>query len=139
MKIGAINVAVGGATLILGAVFGFWLGFSLDPFLEQGFYAMTLERVLLRAGHTHGMPIALLNLIVGGLVDHLNLRSRWRRYCSWLAIGALIMPLGLILRGLSGGSMLFVPVVGLGALSLMACAAILLWGSLSPTSQNPPA
>lgn len=41
------------------------------------------------------------------------------------------MPLGLLLRGLAGGSMTFAPVVMIGAICFIASAAIMIKGAIA--------
>jgi hypothetical protein len=87
--------------------------------------------MLMKAGHTHGMPMAFYNLIIGVMVDRLALTEKGKKYLSMLALGAFIMPLGLLLRGLTGGSMTFIPVVMIGAICFLASAAIMLKGAIA--------
>lgn len=129
MKFGRVNIVVGAIVVFLSTLGGFALGFTMDPFFEKGFYAIPLTRVLLKAGHTHSMPFALYNIIIGSLVDRLPLTDPWKKRCSWFTALTLIMPLGLILRGMTGGALTFAPVVLIGALFFVGSAAILIKGS----------
>ena len=130
MQYGRLNVIVGGIAIFVAAFGGFALGFTLDPFLEKGFYELPLWRLLLRAGHTHGMPFALYNLIIGVLLGHLVLSDKWKRACSVFGALTLIMPIGLVLRGLTGGATTFVPVVLVGALCFLASAVLIIVGAI---------
>ncbi len=131
-----LNVIVGGIAIFVAAIGGFGLGFSLDPFFPKGFYEIPLWRLLLRAGHTHGMPFALYNLIIGLLLGQLVLSDKWKRICSVCGALALIMPIGLVLRGVTGGAMTFAPVALIGAFFFLVSAAIVIAGAIpagSPT------
>lgn len=107
------------------------LGFTMDAYFSRGVYAMPLPRVLLKAGHTHNMPFALYNLIYGSLIDCLSLNDTWKRRGSRLAMLAFIMPVGLVMRGVTDGAMTFAPVVMIGAVCLLASAAILIKGAVN--------
>ncbi|MCU0598760.1 MAG: hypothetical protein MUE70_05800 [Desulfobacterales bacterium] len=131
MKFGRKNIIAGGIVIFIGAFGGFVLGFSVDPYFEKGFYAMTLSRFLLRAGHSHGMPFALYNLILGGLIDRLSLSEKLKKWCSTLGVLAFLMPIGLILRGLTGGAMTYAPVVLLGAIFFLSSAGLMVYGGLN--------
>jgi hypothetical protein len=131
MKFGYRNIVAGCAILFLGAVGGFALGLTLDHFLDKGFYAIPLNRLLIKAGHTHGMPFALYNIIIGSLVDRLALDDAWKKRCSSAALLAFLMPVGLILRGLDNGAPTFAVVVFFGALFFLTSAGIVIKGALA--------
>jgi hypothetical protein len=124
-------VIVGGVAILLGALGGFVLGFSQEPFFEGGFYTMPYGRFFLRGAHTHGMPFALYSLIIGLMLDRLVLTEKWKKYCSLLVVLAFVMPIGLILRGATGGATTFAPVVLLGALCFLASIVIVIKGAVS--------
>lgn len=136
MNYGRLNVIAGGIAILIGGIGGFCLGFSMDPYFEKGFYAIPLARMFIKAGHTHGMPFALYNIIVGLLLGQLVLSDKWKRVCSVLAILAFFMPIGLILRGVTGGAMTFAPVALAGALCFLASAVIIIIGALSAGPKN---
>ena len=92
---------------------------------------MPLTRALMKAGHTHGMPFALYNLIFGSLIDRLALDDAWKKRGSLIAMLAFIMPVGLVLRGLAGGTMALAPVVMVGATCFLASAAVLIKGAVN--------
>ncbi len=131
MKYGRTNIIAGGIVIFAAAIGGFALGFTMNAYFEKGFYAIPLTRLLLKAGHTHGMPFALYNLLVGSLVDRMALDDKWKKICSVAAVLAFVMPLGLILRGLTGGAMTFAPVVALGALFFLISVGVLIKGAVS--------
>ena len=83
LSYGRPNVIIGGIAIFVAAAGGMVLGFTMDAYFPQGFYALPLTRVLMKAGHTHGMPFALYNLIYGSLIDRLALDGKWKkRGCS---------------------------------------------------------
>ncbi|MFC1824237.1 hypothetical protein ACFL9T_16115 [Thermodesulfobacteriota bacterium] len=129
MNFGRRNIIAGGIVIFLGAIGGFALGFTLDPFFEKGFYALPMGRMLLKAGHTHGMPFALYNIIIGVLVDKLAITDKGKKACSIFTLLAFIMPVGLVLRGITDGAMTFAPVVLVGALCFLISAAIMIKGT----------
>lgn len=138
MTYGRLNIIAGGIVIFLGAAGGFALGFTLDPYFEKGFYALPLTRFLVKAGHTHGMPFALYNILIGSLVDRLALTDAWKRRCSLAALLAFIMPVGLILRGVDNGAMRLAPVVALGAFCFLASVGIMIKGAAAGSSRNEP-
>jgi hypothetical protein len=129
MRQGRINILAGCVGILLAAVGGFCLGFSMDPYFDKGFYALPLGRYLLKAGHTHGMPIALYNLIIGSLLENLKLTDTGKKWCSRLAVCAFIMPIGLVLRGITDGAMTFAPVVLLGAFCFLSSIVMVMKGA----------
>ena len=130
MRHGRINIIAGCVGILLAGVSGFCLGFSMDPYFDKGFYAVPLGRYLLKAGHTHGMQIALYNLIIGSLLENLALTDRVKKWCSTLAVLAFIMPIGLVLRGLTDGAMTFAPVVLLGSLCFLTSVVMVMKGAV---------
>ena len=65
------------------------------------------------------------------LVDRLALEEKWKNRCSLLALLSFIMPVGLILRGMTDGAMLFAPVALIGALCFLLSAAVMIKGAVS--------
>ncbi len=88
-----------------------------------------LSRAFLKAGHTHGQPIAMYNLIFALLIGKVALSDRSRKIASWLAALSMIFPIGMLLRGLTGGAMTFAPVAMFGVICFVASAGFLLAGS----------
>lgn len=131
MSSGRLNIIAGGIGIVLAGLGGFALGFTMDPYFEKGFYAIPLGRVLLKAGHTHGLPIAFYNIIIGSLLDRLALSDKWKKICSIFTILSFIMPIGLLLRGITDGAMTFAPVVLIGSLCFFISALIMVKGAIS--------
>jgi uncharacterized membrane protein len=131
MKFGRLNIIAGGVVIFIAGFGGFALGFTMESHFSQGFYALPFARALMKAGHSHGMPLALYNLIIGVMVDRLALDDKLKKRLSLLAMGTFIMPVGLLLRGLAGGSEALAPVVLVGALCLFSSAGIMIKGALA--------
>ena len=131
MSSGRLNIIAGGVAIVFAGLGGFALGFTMDPYFEKGFYAIPLGRVLLKAGHTHGLPIAFYNIIIGSLLDRLTLSDKWKKICSIFTILSFIMPVGLLLRGITDGAMTFAPVVLIGSLCFFISALIMVKGAIS--------
>lgn len=131
MSSGRLNIIAGGVVIVLAGLGGFVLGFTMNPYFEKGFYAIPLGRVLLKAGHTHGLPIAFYNIIIGSLLDRLTLSDKWKKICSIFTILSFIMPVGLLLRGITDGAMTFAPVVLIGSLCFFISALIMVRGAIS--------
>lgn len=136
MNYGRMNLIVGGVVIFFGTIGGFALGFTMFPYFEQGFYALPIGRLLLKAGHTHGMPFAFYNIIIGALVDRLALNDKWKKRCSLFTLLSFIMPIGLILRGLTEGAMTFAPVVLIGSICFLISAGIMIKGAINIKIEN---
>lgn len=126
MTIGERNITAGAIVLILAACFGFYLGFSIDAHLSDRIYMMSIDRVLLRGGHTHGMLTGLFNLVLGLILLKGTGTRKIRNMASWLGLGSFLLPVGLILRGLTHASLTFAPVALAGALCLIGSLIMLL-------------
>ncbi len=129
MKFGKLNLIVGAVGIVLASIGGIALGMTYNDLYKEGYYMIELSRSLLKAGHTHGQPLAFYNLIFALLIGKVSLSDRSRKIASWSAALAMIMPIGLILRGLTGGAMTFAPVAIFGGLSFVLSAGFLLAGS----------
>ncbi len=133
---GRLNIIVGGLALLCGGIGGFFLGFSMDGHFDQGFYTMPYTRALLKGAHTHMMPLAIYNLVIGMLLTRLALSDKQKKILSISGACSLIMALGLLLRGLDGGKMTFAPVVMIGVLGLFVSAALVVKGALGEKSKT---
>ncbi|MDH5511185.1 MAG: hypothetical protein OEZ32_12660 [Nitrospinota bacterium] len=130
MKFGRSNLITGSVVIIIATLGAFALGATLDPNFQEGFYKQSHNRLLMRAGHTHGMLFAYFNLIVALLVNKLALGDKGKKWLSILAIGAFLTPLGVFTRGLLGGTEALMPVVAIGAICYLGCAGLILKGAL---------
>jgi hypothetical protein len=130
MRFGRVNVVAGALGLLVGSLGGLVLGATFDQHaVKDGFHLLTLARFYLREGHSHTMPISLLNLIVGMLLDRLALSDRLKRACSWLTVLALVLPLGLAAKGAAGAPASFPPIGIIGALGFVGAVLLLIVGS----------
>ena len=131
MKFGRANVVAGAAGLLLAGLGGMALGLTFDTYsVKDGNHLLSIVRFYLREGHSHGMPIALFNLIAGSLVDRLGLGDRSKRLCSIAAIAGFMLPLGLALKGACGAPSSFPPIGLIGVFGLLTSACFLLVGAL---------
>jgi hypothetical protein len=129
MTHGRTNVVAGGIGLLLCALGGMALGMTFDQYaVKDGAHVLSLTRFYLREGHSHGMPISLLNLVVGLAVDRLALSDRLKRACSWLALAAFLLPLGLAAKGAAGAPASFPPIGLLGVAGFVGAALLLVAG-----------
>lgn len=124
-----LNLLVGGLGIVVASLGGFALGVGHASFFAEGFYKIDLVRALLKDAHNHGQPFAFFNLIVGILLPHLALGERARAWLSYLAAASLLLPLGLLARGMAGGSMAFAPFTFAGGLAFLAAAALVSLGA----------
>jgi len=131
MKFGRVNVVAGAVGLLLAGLGGMALGLTFDTYcVRDGNYLLSIVRFYLREGHSHGMPIALFNLVVGSLVDRLGLADRSKRLCSITAIVGFVLPFGLALKGASGAPSNFPPIGLIGVFGLLTSVCFLLVGAL---------
>jgi hypothetical protein len=68
MITGRFNILLGLSAMVVAAIAGFALGQSLEPYYESGYGQIPLWRYLTKAGHTHGMPFGLINIVFGLLI-----------------------------------------------------------------------
>jgi hypothetical protein len=131
MRFGRMNVVAGAVGLLLAALGGMALGVTFDTYsVKDGNHLLSIVRFYLREGHSHGMPIALFNLVVGSLVDRLGLADRSKRLCSIAAMVGMVLPVGLALKGASGAPSSFPPIGLIGVFGMLASVCFLLVGAL---------
>jgi hypothetical protein len=130
MRYGRLNIIIGSIVIVLGGIGGFILGGTLEKVVTDGSYAIPFARIFSRGGHTHGLLFAFYNLIIGLLVDRLRFSDGMKRATSLLAAFALLMSIGLLLRGLDGGGITFAPVGLLGGLLFIVSAVFVLVGAI---------
>jgi len=128
MRYGRLNIMIGAAALVIGGIGGFMLGVTLESVLKDGAYSIPFARIFTRGGHTHGLIFAFYNLIVGVMVDRLNFSDKMKRATSILAALTLVMSIGLLLRGFTGGAMTFAPVGFLGGAIFIVSAVFIFIG-----------
>ncbi len=128
MKYGRLNIIIGSIVIVAGGIGGFLLGGTMDAFMKDGVYSMTYVRIFLRGSHTHGLLMAFYNLIFGMLIDSLGLSDKSKRTGSIIAVCALLLPVGLGLRGLTEGSMIFAPVALAGGVFFIISSLFIMTG-----------
>jgi hypothetical protein len=136
MKYGKLNLAIGSIGIIMASLGGIVLGLTYNHLFDSGSYAIDLTRALLKAAHTHGQPIAMYNLIFAMLIDRVALANISKRRASLAAAISMLLPVGMVLRGLTHGSMLFSPVAMVGVFALIISAGYLLSGCRELTLEN---
>ena len=129
MTFGRLNLVVGAIGILLASLGGIMLGATYDSLFKDGHYAIDISRAYLKAGHTHGQPFAMYNLIFATLIGKVSLSDRSRKVASWSAALSMLLPIGMVLRGLTGGSMAFSPVAMIGGVGLVVSTGFLLAGS----------
>lgn len=115
--------------LVLASLGGFVLGITYDPYFLDGYYKATMSRALVKAAHTHGQPFGMVNLILGLLIPHLALTGSQKRLLSYSGLVSLLMPLGLLLRGLDGGSMRAAPFSFIGGGAFLLTVGLVALGA----------
>ena len=133
MNTGKFNLVAGGLFLVVVALGGFALGYTLDPLVTDGFYKMSYSRLLLRGAHSHGMLFGLFNLVVGLLINRsvMVLAESRLRVLSISALLSLSLPVALLLRGVTHPSKVFLPLGAVGGLAFVVSCAVLLMGVLA--------
>ena len=130
MNYGKLNLTAGAIALLLAALGGIALGATFDrDSIQGGNHVLSEVRFYLREGHSHGMPIALLNLIVGLAIDKLALSNLWKRIASIAAVCAFVLPIGLASKGAAGAPAAFPPFGLIGILGFVLTAGILAVGA----------
>jgi hypothetical protein len=129
LRQGRLNILVGILGLLLAALGGTILGLTFDKFaVKDGNHVLSMTRFYLREGHSHGMPISLFNLILGTFLDRWFVSIRLKKICSWAAVAAMILPIGLAAKGAAGAPSDFPPLGIIGVFGLITCLVCLLLG-----------
>ncbi|EMJ97596.1 hypothetical protein [Leptospira alstonii] len=128
---GKINVVAGFSAMLLAAMGGFALGATFDAnVVKDGQYVLSIVRFYLREGHSHGMPIAMYNMVVGLWIDKVVLSNRAKSIASWAAVCGLLLPIGLAMKGAAGAPANFPPVGLPGIFGMFVSIILLLIGAL---------
>ena len=133
---GRFNILLGLSAMIAAAIAGFALGQSLEPYYENGYGQIPLWRYLTKAGHTHGMPFGLINIVFGLLIGRAECSDRLKRICAVLTALALCLPIGVALRGLTAGATYAVGIAMIGGLSFVAACAVMVFVVRSTSSSK---
>lgn len=117
---GRKNLAWGFIALALFMAAGFFLGYMHDlaPDKEAWIAQYAAGRHFeLRLAHVHGSLFGLINVAVGLALMRLPLPAGQARAISWLALGGLFMPIGIVGHVLLGVPPLLVLVGGLSMIA----------------------
>ena len=96
---GKKNIAIGFLFLFLFMIYGFLLIYLRDfaPNKLEWVNSYSLGKHFeSRLAHVHGNLFAVLNVIIGFLLIHFSKRLNQSGTISWLALGGLLMPLGIL-------------------------------------------
>ncbi len=126
MENGRLNLYLGLVAMLVAAISGFALGQTLEPYYASGYGQIPLWRYLIKAGHTHGMPFGLINIVFGLLIERSAGSLDLRRRASILTALSLLLPVGVALRGLTEGAAWAKIVVMVGGFSFLG-AGIAMW------------
>ena len=133
---GRFNVYLGLAALVVAAVGGMALGQTLEPYYRNGYGQIPLWRYLIKAGHTHGMLLGLVNIVFGMLIGRAECAAGCKRWGAAFAALSLCVPLGVALRGLTEGAVYGKVLAMLGTFSfLAACVLMVVMIRTAPDSQ----
>lgn len=131
MRYGKLNLIVGFLGLLLAASGGMALGATFDQYaVRGGDHVLSLVRFYLREGHSHGMPISLYNLLIGLLIDRVQLSNGLKWTCSIAAVLGLVLPIGLAAKGAAGAASDFPPIGMIGILGMFISIILMLIGSI---------
>lgn len=137
LKTGRINIYFGLVLLMASAFIGFALGQSLEPYFESGYAQIPLWRYLTKAGHTHGMPFGLINIVFGLLLAKASFGDGLKKAIAVLVMLAACLPLGVGLRGVTQGASFAEIIAMVGGFSFLgACGATL--AGLAREKSTPP-
>lgn len=114
-NVGKLNVGVGLLVMSAFMIYGFVLIYQRDFSPDRAAWlASSLDGPHFEAklAHVHGNLFSLLNIVFGFVLLKLPIRSRGARWISWLALGGLLMPLGILAELVLGLPPYFVIVGG---------------------------
>ncbi len=99
MNYGKINISTGLFFLAFFMLYGFLLIYNRDfapNKLEWIVNSDTGAHFESRLAHVHGNLFGLLNIIIGYLLLHLDIRPKSLQWISILLLGGMLMPLGIL-------------------------------------------
>ena len=97
--VGKWNIGIGLGLMVLFMLYGFFLVYMRDfaPGREAWIAGANVSpHFEARLAHAHGNPFSLLNIVFGALLLWLPVRQRRARWISLLALGGLLMPIGIL-------------------------------------------
>jgi hypothetical protein len=132
---GRFNIILGLLVLVAAGVAGLALGQTLEPYYANGYGQITLWRYLTKAGHTHGMPFGIINIVFGILIGRAACSEALKRAGAILTALALALPVGVALRGLTAGAAYARPIAMIGGMALMAACFVMIPVARSQTGK----
>lgn len=108
---GKNNIALGFLTMGLFMLYGYLLIYLRDfaPGKEEWINSYSLGKHFeSRLAHVHGNLFAFLNILIGYLLLHFRNQIKHVKIISWLALGGLLMPIGILAEIYLGFSPIFV-------------------------------
>ncbi len=117
---GKNNIAIGFLTMGAFMAYGFLLIYLRDfaPGKEEWVNSYSLGKHFeSRLAHVHGNLFAFLNILIGYLLLHFQLKIDNTKIISWLALTGLLMPIGILAEVYFGAPPVFVLI---GALAMTA-------------------
>lgn len=122
---GRINISAGLAVMAAFMAYGFLLIYLRDfaPGKAEWIASYSIGKHFeARLAHVHGNLFALLNILFGYLILKLPVTGAMAKWASWLSLGGLLMPLGILGELYLGLSPVFVLA---GAASIIAAVLVL--------------
>ncbi len=131
MKLRIANIRFGVVSLLITAVLG---GMALggtfnEQSVQDGNHLLSLSRFYIREGHSHGNFMGFFNLFVGLILNNLTLSEKLKKVCSYAAMAAIFLPIGLAAQGFAGAPDNFPPIGVIGIIGVATTLIILIIGS----------
>ncbi|MDQ7080196.1 MAG: hypothetical protein Q9M41_05955 [Paracoccaceae bacterium] len=127
-RYGKVNIVTGLWVMAFFMIYGFLLIYLRDfaPGKEQWIagYANGAHFES-RLAHVHGNLFSLLNILFGLVLLNLKIPAGFAKWASWLALGGLLMPLGILSEVYLGLAPVLVIV---GGISVFAATVVLAIG-----------
>ncbi len=127
-RYGKVNIVTGLWVMAFFMIYGFLLIYLRDfaPGKEQWIagYANGAHFES-RLAHVHGNLFSLLNIVFGLVLLNLKIPTQFAKWASWLALGGLLMPLGILSEVYLGLAPVLVIV---GGISIFAATVVLAIG-----------
>jgi hypothetical protein len=128
LKYGKKNLIVGAIGLAASGLAGAALGITFDAqSVQEGNHLLSLSRFYMREGHSHSMPMAMINLIVGLLIDRWLANDTAKKIASYSAMATFVLPIGLALKGFAGAPADYPPIGMVGVVGFLVMAFTLIF------------
>lgn len=125
---GKLNIVTGLWVMVFFMVYGFLLIYLRDFAPDKAAWIAASDNgphFEARLAHVHGNLFSLLNIVFGTVMLKVAMPTAFAKWGSWLALGGLLMPLGILGELYLGLSPVFVL---LGATSILAATVTLAIG-----------